>query len=794
MHAIVTLCSSHIRKRKLQNGLIAILLLLSTLLLATSVTIMINTNNIFEKAHQDSNGAHQILTMGKDIHNPITMNNWWQEQQSVTTSSLMPYRNLSGITYNGIEMPNLYLFMMNTPKTPFVIDQLLFSEGEKQAYPAKGTIWIPTSLASAANISLGEAIEFHTGEKTFNLTVSAIVVDMPYGGPFTTNARIWMNNADYQNQFETMAGSEQYMMALRFDDYKQSANYWMEFEKFLQGPYLESKMEYEEIASFYLIINKIIGFIMITFGIAMLLISLFIIGFSISDAILTNYRTIGVIKSLGLSSRDISVTYVLQFGLLSAFSIIPGLIASKFLSRIIIESSLSYLKAGNHFTINQDLRHTMLIASVIFGIVLLTAYFYSNKARNVEPVQAIKYGMSESANSKMNRRRNSSNRLFRLASLPIQLQIGFKSITKNIKSSILTIVLTSITSAILVFSVVILNSFVSIKETSPSWGYDASHVVVTVFNDATFSKQQFEQFLLADERIKNYAWLDQFTGVLPNATNPPLNISVNVIEGSFDAVGYETIIGRNPISENEMAIGINVASALDKNLGDVVEIFIEGKPHHLIVTGIYQSIANMSNSARVTSDVIKVYHATYSSSEVSMINLLDETSSTQIVEDLNSYFKSSISAVTQQTLLDAVFKEVVAVLVTPLAIVGILFIIVTCIIVFSVSRINVRKESTTYGIYKSIGMTSANIRWSITSGMFILSIVGAFLGIFIGIKLIPLALQSIILEYGLLELPLVINWPISIGISFVSVLAACLGCWISTRVIARTSPRLLIVE
>lgn len=127
-----------------------------------------------------------------------------------------------------------------------------------------------------------------------------------------------MNNTDYQQHLATMTGSDQYMMALRFNDYQQNSNYWGgDFEKYLQGPYLESKMEYEEIASFYLIINKIIGFIMIAFGIAMLLVSLFVIGFSISDAILTNYRTIGVIKSLGLSSREISITYVLQFGLLS---------------------------------------------------------------------------------------------------------------------------------------------------------------------------------------------------------------------------------------------------------------------------------------------------------------------------------------------------------------------------------------------------------------------------------------------------------------------------------------------
>ncbi|MFJ8099471.1 ABC transporter permease [Lysinibacillus sp. NPDC096212] len=789
MHAIITLCFAHIKKRKIQNVLLAILIMLSTLLLATSVTIIMNTNNIFEKIHHDSNGAHQILTMGKDIHNPITVNIWWQEQQGVTASNPIPYRNLSGFTANGVETQNL-LFMMNTPKMPFAIDRLLFSEGENQDYPTEGTIWIPTSMASTSNISLGDAIEFNTGEKAFSLSVSGIVVDLPYGGLFSNNARIWMNDSDYHKQFDTMIGSEQYMMALRFDDYQQSTNYWIEFEKFLNGPYLESKMEYVDLYSFNLIINKIIGFIMIAFGVAMLFISLFIIGFSISDAILTNYKTIGVIKSLGLTSRKISATYVLQFALLSVVSIIPGLIASTILSRVIIESSLSYLKSGKHLTIIQDFRITMLLAVIILVIVILTAFIYSNKTRHVEPVQAIKYGMSEFANSKLNRRLNNSNRLSNF----VNLQIGIKNITKNMKSSILIIVLTAITSAILVFSAVMLNSFISIKQNTPAFGYDSSHVVVTVSNEATFSKQQFEQFLRSDERIKNHAWLDQFTGVLPNEPNQPLNIKVDTLEGSFDAAGYETISGRNPVNKNEIAIGLNVAKALHKNLGDIVEVYIEGKQHHLIVTGIYQSIANMSNSARITADVIKVYNATYSASKQSMINLVDETLSDQIVDDLNNNFKSSVSAETQQTSLDNVFKVVVAILIIPLSVIGILFITVTFIIIFSVSRINVRKESGTYGIFKSIGMTSNTIRWSITSGILFLSSLGTIFGIFIGIKVIPVALQSILLEYGLLELPLAINWPVSIGLSLLSILAACFGCWLSTKIIAKTSPRILLVD
>lgn len=197
MYAITTLCLAHIRKRKIQNGLIAILILLSTLLLATSITILINTDNMFEKTHRESNGAHQILTMGEEIHNPHIVNNWWQNQNGVTASELIPFRNLSGPKFNGIEIPNLYLLMMNTPKTPSPIDQLILAEGKKQPYPDKGTIWIPTSMAATSGITIGDFVEFQTGENSFKLSVAAIVVDLPYGGPFTTNARIWMNELDY---------------------------------------------------------------------------------------------------------------------------------------------------------------------------------------------------------------------------------------------------------------------------------------------------------------------------------------------------------------------------------------------------------------------------------------------------------------------------------------------------------------------------------------------------------------------------------------------------------------------
>ena len=794
MKAITTLCLANIRKKKVQNGLMIILIVLSTLLLATSVTILQNTENLFEKKHEETKGAHQILTMGTEYHNPILVNKWWSEQEGVTSSNLVSFRNLSGIKYAGKEIPNLYLYMMNTPKTTPVIDKLIVAEGNEQLYPEKGGIWIPTSLASSYGISLGDVIEFQNGENTFSLSVSTIVVDLAFGGPFTTNARIWMNESDYKEYLQSMTGNQQYMMSLRFDDYSKKDSYWSDFENYLNMPYLETKIEYEEISAFYVIISKVLGFIMVGLGIVMMFVSVFIISFSISDAILSNYKTIGVMKSIGLTSREIIGVYVMQYGMIAFVSIIPGLIISGILSRLIIESSLSFLKVGNDQGNVQGFSDSILIGAAILLIVISTAFLCSRKARKVEPAQAIKYGMPEAANSKIAKRLNHSSKWFRFKNLSIQMQIGLKNITKNRKNSLVIITLTMLTSTVLVFSFVLLNSIISIKQTASQWGYDSANIAASIYNKDAFSKEDFEKDLLEDSRVKNFGWSGGLTGVIPNKSDQPVNISINVIEGGFDNLGYENIQGRNPRHKNEIALGVNVATSLKKDIGDFVEIYLEGEKYSLLITGIYQSIANMSYSARIPADVVKVNNPDYTVSDVVYINLVDTGKSEELVSELNEKYKDFLSASTQETLLDSVFKEAAAILLMPLSAIGLMFIIVTFIIIFSISYINVRKESSVYGIYKSIGMTSNKIRWSITLGVFVLSAIGALLGIVAGIKIMPLLLQSILTQYGLVELPLVLNWGMTIGIASLSLLTVCIGCWLSTRLISHTSPRILIIE
>lgn len=803
MYAIWTLCLSNLRRKKLQNGLIALLILLSTLMLATSVTIISSSENVFTDMHNKANGSHQLLTFSNGQHDPRMVHEWWSEQEGVNVSELMPFRYLYGFDHEGQSVPNLYLMMMDTPEYALTVDKLIFAQGQPSLAPEKGSIWIPTSMAYSHDIALGDTLEFYAGEKKLAMQVSGIVVDIPYGAPFTTTARIWMNNEDYNEQIAALEGKELFMMGIRYDDYSERLNYWERFEQYLGEPYQESKTEFEEISSFYLIINKIIGFIMIFVGVVMIFIALFTISFTIADAVLTNYRTIGVLQSIGMTASRTMAVYVLQYALLAVISIVPGLLLSSLLSRVIVDTALSYLKTPSTPLQLQGFASAVAVGLLVFLIVLACVWLYARRVRSVHPVQAIRYGMSEQDSSRLARRlnRSGSNRLG-FGSLPVLLVIGLRAVLINRKGSILMMALAAVTSAILVLGFVLLNSIASSQQTAAAWGYDSANVAVVVLNEATFPREELVKELLADKRIKNIGWLGAVNGVLPSQPAisdkepavQPMNINVTVVDGSYEELGYGTLEGDNPRNLNEIALGVNVARTWHKQLGDVIEVYIQGNKHTFTVTGIYQAIANMSYSARITVDAVQAYNPDYVALESGFINLIDPKQADLIVSELKARYKLSMSAVTQKTLLDSVFKEAVTVLLIPMSLMGLLFVIVTFIIIYSVARINIRKESRTYGIYKSIGMTSAAIRWSITLGIIVISAIGAVLGMAAGVYLLPKLMNSILANYGIVELPLVMNYAGVAGVAALSICSAALGSWVSSKAIHEASPRKLVVE
>ncbi|MDQ0176087.1 ABC transporter permease [Bacillus chungangensis] len=798
MYPIWLLCLSSFKNKKTQNGFIALIMMLSTLLLSTAVLVINNTGSIYLDMHDKVKGAHQLIQLENGLHHPEEIKQWWQQQENVTTSELMRYRTLTGISHNEKEISNFYAYMMDTPDAPFSVDQLIFAKGSESQDPVPGTVWIPTALAYTQNISIGDPLIFSTEKGTFQLKVAAIVVDISYCSPFATSGRIWMNHTDFQQHFTNMQGTDMYMMGLRFDDYSENREYWESLEETLRSPYLESITDFEGISSYYMITNKMIGFIMIFLAVIMIGIAIFTLGFTISDTILSNYKTIGILQSIGFPSRYITIVYTIQYTLLAFTAVIPGISISYFLSNKIVKSSLSFLNT-NSTEMQIHFFQTALITGLMMVLLIGgTSFLLSYKTRFIKPAQAIRSGMTEKNNAKGRQKQTPKNRIIRFERFPFPFMISLRDIRRNNQSSLLIVLLSTMTTAVLVFGFIFVFSIFSIKETISLWGYDAADLSLRIDNPSTLSYQDLEKQVLLDKRVKNYSRFGELNGVIPiddhDLKKGTTNVLIMAVEGNYDDIGYVNLEGRNPQSNDEIAIGINIAKSLNKKVGDPVIVYMKGQQLQFTVTGIYQAIANMAYTARISSDAVLKIDPSYNDMEDIFLNVHENISPESFIKELKEKYGHSIWAATQRTLVDEVFSQATAILIMPITVMGLLFVIVTLVIIYSICRIQIKKESRTYGIYQSIGVTIFKAKMSIALKIFILSMIGVIVGVPIGLFGLPLILPFILADYGIVKIPLILHWSGVTAAVVCSVLAAVIGAWIASNIVKTTTPRMLTID
>ncbi|MFS1514466.1 ABC transporter permease [Chengkuizengella sp. SCS-71B] len=802
MYSVWLLCLSNLRRKKVQNGMIAIIIMLSTLLLSTAVLVMNNTDEVFSNMHNEVNGSHQILYFEDGLYNPYPIFRWWQERKGVNSTELMEYRSLSWFKHQDKEVSNISLYMMNTPPVPASVDKLIFADGMKSNTPSEGTIWIPTSLAYSKNISIGDPMGFKTETGVLYLKVTAIVADVPFSQPFTITSRIWMNPNDYNQYIGNMRGTDKFMMGLRYDNVSNQSFHWNQFEHALGSPFLETSQDFESISSFYLIINQLISFIMIFLAIVMILAALYTIGYTISDAILSNVKTIGIIKSMGISSDHLVRVYVIQYALLTVISVLPGIISSFYFSKVIIRMSLSYLETKESLLNINFSKDAFFIGIMLISLVTLVSLFFALKAKSIQPAQAIRYGMTEKENMKRSKKLNASkNRMIGFELLPVAFVIGIRRIFQNIRGSILMITITAFTTSVLVFGCIFLFSIASIHKTIPLWGYDNSDINIEILDTSVLPVSALKQDLLNDNRIKNVNNIGNLYGIISetenknNVTVKDTGVYIMTTDGKFDDIGFANILGENPKGDHEISIGINVSKKLNKSVGDTIDLYIQNYKGTYTITGIYQAIANLSNSARMTSDAMNKLNLNGEmENPLFLFNVLQGVSPDLMVSELTEKYGDAIFIATQETLINETFSQAVSILILPLSIMGLLFLIVAFIITYNINSMNIKKESKVYGIYKSIGMSSRQIRYSIATGSLFLAGAGVIIGIPIGIYILPILLNIILADYGIVEIPLIIEWYQIVAIAPFAIISVGLGAWFASKLIRKTSPKILIVE
>ncbi len=795
MRDILLLCACQLRRKKRQNFIIVLILCLSVFLFITAVSVINNNKSLYTKLHNQLNGAHQILQLHNGIYNPEEFNSWWSRQEGVTTSGLMPYQTISKIAaQNKKEIVNYVAYMMKTPQMPFAIDRLIMTDGIQRLTPSKGCIWIPTAFALANNIKAGDTLAFTDDTRTFTLKVEAVIIDISFCAPFSTNGRFWLNPQDY-NQLFISSSNQSYMLSLRFTDYTQNRSYWDRFEQDYHRPYLESITEFETLSSFYFVTNNLISFIMFFMAVLMLFIALFAIEHILSDSILTNYRTIGITRSLGFSSAKTVMTYVMQYILLCVLAVLPGTLVSFFISRTLVMNTFLYLSSPQLAGQFEFFPYAMMIMIITPLFVALMTALFTKKAAGIQPVQAIRYGMDEKEASRMTKRlANAKKNWFSLGTLPITVSLALHSLIRNRRTTTIIGLVTMVTLSVLTFCSIFFTSISHIPDTVGEWGYNDTDAVIKSINSKKIDPAEFSKVMDADAAIRNYSYYTDTNAIIErNGEVPPMGLIVSIVAGNYNEIGFTNLEGRNPKNGNEISLGANLARTYHKTLGDSVTFYIQGQKKAFIVTGIYQAIANMAYSARITSDAIAALPELLTYDNV-FINLNNPSAFVSFTEAFNRKFAGRLQSIPSRELAKGVISEAVSVLSLPIILMEAVFLLVIFLLLYGIGSITTKKYQKTYGIYKSFGMPSGKIRWSIAMTTFFTAFPAMWVGIAAGALLIPELLNMVLVQYGIVHMPLYFN-PFGIGgVALAGVLCATAGSYAASRGIRKTSPRILVVE
>ena len=247
------------------------------------------------------------------------------------------------------------------------------------------------------------------------------------------------------------------------------------------------------------------------------------------------------------------------------------------------------------------------------------------------------------------------------------------------RGAALQVIMTTLTTAVLVFGFLFIYSISSIQQTTSQWGYDNADISIDILDPSVLPVDELKESLQQDERIQHMATIGGLYGVMENDQHTSsdgvstVGVQILTMDGQLDEIGYVNLEGHNPKAENEISIGINVAKSLQKGVGDPIDVYIQGKKGSFTISGIYQTIANMSNSARVSVDALQ--HLEIESQQgqtLFMLNLEQGVPPEDFIQELKGKYGEAVMIADQKTLIKETFTQAVSILIVPISIMGLI--------------------------------------------------------------------------------------------------------------------------
>lgn len=779
---IFNLAMANIKKGKGAAVSLFILIFVAALLLNIGLTVITQINSFYDDKVAELHDPHVSIIMEQaDFEQPYE--DFLRSYSGVdeTETEEMILMSAARFRYAGSDMSSAAA--------------LLNADGNRQFSPLKvieklepihsDDIYLSYSFKASGGLNLGDTFTLTYQDIDYHYRVAGFFEATMLGTNGMGIIKFLLPDVSYrQLSGELGEQANGIFMSAHLTDGSHSSQLLIDYEKQFPNRAANDSSQYywsadmETMKSVNTMTINIVAMILVAFAAIMVLVSLIVIKFRVTNSIDDGMVNIGVLKAIGYTSRQILASMLIQFMIITCSASVVGVAISYAVMPLFggIITSLS----GLLWVQGSDRLINLISVLIVVVLVLMVTLLSSLRIWNLAPVAALRGGIQTHS--------------FRKNVFPLEKARGglhfllsCKTVLSNHKQNIMIVVIMVAITFASVFSIVLYYNIAKDKTAFIHLvGSETSNVIVQAKSAEDHNR------LIADlERMEDVAKVTVLDFFSTEIDGQSFYTSVSE---DYSRLNNNTVYkGRHPQYDNEIAISWLVAQMLHKGIGDTVKVEVGNISHSYLITGLSQSINYMGKTAALTLPGVRHLIPDYIGTNINVY--LKGTDNESFIQSLKAQYGNLTNDIidvdeTIKSQSDVYISAVFGVMVVILAVT----VLVVVMILYLVIKTMILKRKREFGIMKALGYTTIQLMNQIAMSFVPIVIIGVIIGSVLGCLYTNSLLTLLLSSAGVKNVQFIVSIPvvISLGVGLIAI-AYLVSMFVSRR-IKKISAYGLIIE
>ena len=471
----------------------------------------------------------------------------------------------------------------------------IFDEDGNLIELGRGEIAVPLIDKNANALKIGDKLSVTVGTIQKEFTVSCFTKDAICGTSYMGFKRLLISKEDYMQLAEQEDNLFNLWYMVRTDQVER-------FQKSLKAQSFPLVFSFDRatVKLCYMTEMLIAGILLIV-SVCLILISFFVLRFTIIFTIQEDYKDIGVMKAIGIKNPGIKSIYLIKYLGLAIAGAVLGFTASFPFAALLVG------QVSDNLLMEDTGQNPLVNLGCGIVVVLLVVCFCYTSMKKLDQYSAIEAIRNGSTGERFHG--TSMIKLKKHGNLPPAIFIAFNDILTSIRKYAVMMLTFCIGTMLIIIPV---NAMNTLKDDSmvTLFGYTQSDFYISQILDTNIiceggkekaldiMKHMELQMEQAGIPAKLYA--EVFTTLSMHGEDKgDVYTTVTLQNLNGDRFDYNYYEGSNPILENEIALSEVCAKEMKVGIGDFVYAAVDGEEKEFILTGIFQSMSNQGRLARL---------------------------------------------------------------------------------------------------------------------------------------------------------------------------------------------------